>query len=159
MNQRTYAWGKIEANDVVPDFTILTEEEIRQITLGIYQVKMAKSYTAKHVQEDGNYEILDSKITENVVVARIQSCHVSAKKYLCWIRYQDGVVTSWYCKCKSGSRFVGCFAHITSVVWYLSFGRHQQKPVLGVRDWAVPQEEAARVINETDSDEESGPEE
>ena len=40
-----------------------------------------------------------------------------------------------------------------------SFGRHQQKPVLGVRDWAVHLEDAARVIDETDSDEESGPEE
>ena len=82
MDLRTYAWEKIDASDVVPDFPRLTEE-IRQITLGIYQVKMAKSYTAEHFQEDGNYEIHVSETTENVVGARIQSHHVSAKKYLC----------------------------------------------------------------------------
>ena len=45
------------ASDVVPDFPRIIEEEIRQITLGIYQVKKAKPNTAEHFQEDGNYEI------------------------------------------------------------------------------------------------------
>lgn len=53
---------------------------------------------------------------------------------------------------------VGCCAHITNVVWYLSYARHQETHVLGVQDWAVHLEDATRVIDKTDS-EESGTEE
>jgi hypothetical protein len=159
MDQRSFPWKQIDADDVAPEFPKLSEEEIRGITLGTYQVKMAKSYTKEHFQEDGSFEIHVSEENENIIRARIQSRHVSAKKYLCWIQYVDGVIKSWYCKCKAGSRVVGCCAHITSVVWYLSHGRHQQKPVQGVRDWTEHLEDAARVIDESDSDEASGAEE
>lgn len=114
---------------------------------------MAKSYTNEHINEDGNYEIHVNEDVENVVSARIQSRHVSAKKYYCWIQYGEGVVQAWYCKCKAGSRVVGCCAHITSVVWFISYARHQEMPVLGVQDWAVHLEDASRVIDETDSGE------
>lgn len=158
IDRRSFTWTKLDASGVAPEFPQLSEEEIREITLGTYQVKMAKSYTNEHINEDGNYEIHVNEDVENVVSARIQSRHVSAKKYYCWIQYGEGVVQAWYCKCKAGSRVVGCCAHITSVVWYLAYARHQETPVLGVQDWAVHLEDAARVIDETDS-EESGTEE
>lgn len=53
---------------------------------------------------------------------------------------------------------VECCAHITSVVGYLWYETYQETSVLGVQDWAGHLEDAARVIDETDS-EESGTEE
>uniref|UniRef100_A0A8W8NKT3 Apple domain-containing protein n=1 Tax=Magallana gigas TaxID=29159 RepID=A0A8W8NKT3_MAGGI len=41
-------------------------------------------------------------------------------------------------------------AYITSVVWYFSYARHLETPVLDVQDWAVDLKDAARVIDETD---------
>lgn len=112
---------------MAPEFPQLSEEEIREITLGTYQVEIAKSILMfhEHINENGNYEIHVNEYVENVVSARIQSCHVSAKKYYCWIQYREGVVQAWYCKFKAGSHEVGCCAHITcSVVMYLAYARH-----------------------------------
>lgn len=147
----------MDAADVATDFPILTEEEIRNITLGTYQVKMAKAYSHEHLQEDGAYDILIAEDVPNIVGAKNR--HVSAKKYLCWIRNCEGAIVSWYCKCKAGSRVVGCCAHITSVLWYLAFARHQFTSVKGVRNWADHLDDAARVVDESDSGAESPTEE
>lgn len=51
--------------------------------------------------------------------------HISAEKYFYRIHCGEGVVQAWYCKCKAGSRVVGCKAHIFSVFGYLSYARHK----------------------------------
>lgn len=88
-----------------------------------------------------------------------KSRNLSAKKYRYWIRHCEGAIVSWYCKCKAGSRVVGCCAHITSVLWYLAFARHQFTSVKGVRNWADHLDDAARVVDESDSGAESPTEE
>jgi hypothetical protein len=35
--------------------------------------------------------------------------------------------TGWYCTCKVGDIFVGCSAHISSVLWYLGYKKLQEK--------------------------------
>lgn len=99
----------------------ISEVETRLITLGTYQIKIAKSYTYEHIKEDGSYEI---HVNEDIDSARIQSRHISAKKYYYRIHCGEGVVLALYCKCKAGSRVVGCNAHIFSVFGYLSYARH-----------------------------------
>lgn len=83
-DKRSSSWRVLDANDVASDFSILSEDEIRNITLGTYQVKMAKAYTHEHVQEDGAYDILITEDIPNIIGAKIQSWHVSSKKYF-WI--------------------------------------------------------------------------
>lgn len=158
-DRRSSLWKAMDADDVATDFPILTEEEIRNITLGTYQVKMAKAYSHEHLQEDGAYDILIAEDVQNIIGAKIQSRHVSAKKYQCWIHHREGAILSWYCKCKAGSRVVGCCAHITSVLWYLAYARHKSTPVKGVRNWADHLDDAARVVDESDSGSESPTEE
>lgn len=62
----------------------------------------------------------------------------NATKYQLWISFvqnndehemdqdQEGPIAGYYCTCKSGARILGCCAHITSVLWYLGYARHQQ---------------------------------
>lgn len=57
-DRRSSLWKAMDAADVPTDFPILTEEEIRNITLGTYQVVMAKAYSQEHLQENGAYDIL-----------------------------------------------------------------------------------------------------
>lgn len=82
-HRRSFTWTKLVASGVASEFHQLSEVEIREITLGTYKVKMAKSYTHEHINEDGSCEIHVNEDTENVVSTRIQSRHVSAKKYYC----------------------------------------------------------------------------
>ncbi|XP_065213296.1 uncharacterized protein LOC135840599 [Planococcus citri] len=54
-SQKTANWVNI--NSVEIDFPQLTVDELRGITIGIYQLKQAKSYTVEHVDGDGMYEL------------------------------------------------------------------------------------------------------
>lgn len=154
LDRKTRSWKVMDSADIANSFPIYNEEELRQLTLGVYQIKMAKSYTHEHFDIDGKYETLINTDIEGLICAKIQSRHVSAKQYLCWIGHEDGIVTSWYCKCKGGSRVVGACAHVTSVIWYLSYARHNNN-VKGVRNWTNCVEDAARIpdpIDESDDD-------
>lgn len=146
-------WKKMDSHDVV--FPHLTEEEIRQLTLGVYQIRLAKSYAYEHFME-GRYEIFISDDFDGILCAKIQSRHISAKKYLLWIRHDDISIKSWFCKCKVGTRVVGMCAHITSVIWFLGLARHEESGVCGVRDWCSSVEDAAALpIDESESEEEN----
>lgn len=71
---------------------------------------MLLSYTQEHIDVDGKFEISVSDDIPN-----IQSRHVSAKQYKCWISYVKDVISGWYCRCKTGSTVVGIYSHITSM--------------------------------------------
>lgn len=134
---RPFNWRRIDADNVAADFPVYGEEELRSLTLGAYQLKLASSYSQEHIC-DGAYEMLVHGEFENIVCAKIQSRHVEAKQYKCWIEYRDGAVVAWYCKCRPGSRVVGMCAHLTSVIWYLAYQRHlgsQQRK--GVQNWST----------------------
>lgn len=103
------------------------------MTLGIYQVKLAKHYTEEHTNQDGTYEI--DKHFLCLLVSKLQSRHISNCRYQCWIRYSEGAVTSWYCRCQSGARVVGACVNITSVIWYLAYARHANMRVQTNRNW------------------------
>ena len=52
---------KMDASDALPGFPVLTEEYLRSLTFGIYQLKQAKSYSREHINEKGGYEIYVSQ--------------------------------------------------------------------------------------------------
>ena len=110
---------KVDANTSV-EFPVLSEDYLRTITFGTYQLKQAKCYAGEHVDEDGSYDIFVSSDDTNILQAKIQSRHVTSKQYYMWIQYnledETDPIVSWYCQCKAGARLVGCCAHIASVM-------------------------------------------
>ncbi|KAJ8684876.1 hypothetical protein QAD02_020669 [Eretmocerus hayati] len=72
--------------------------------------------------------------------ARVYSRFRNAAKHQMWITYQPvGVdhdeninenadpITGYYCICRSGARTLGTCAHVTSVLWYLGYARHEEQ--------------------------------
>ena len=51
----------------MPDFPQLSKAELRDLTMGVYQIRQAKSYTKEHQTDDGKYEILINKEQEGVL--------------------------------------------------------------------------------------------
>ncbi len=49
---------EIDDDMAVPEFPVLSEDEVREITWGVYQVAQAKNYCNTHMDEDGNYEVI-----------------------------------------------------------------------------------------------------
>ena len=44
LHKRSCTWKKIDDNGVVPDFPRLTHDELRQLTVGVYQLSQAKNF-------------------------------------------------------------------------------------------------------------------
>lgn len=50
-------WTKVDADDVALEFPRYDETELRELTtLGVYQLRMARSYTQEHIDVDGKFE-------------------------------------------------------------------------------------------------------
>lgn len=120
---------KIDASDAVPDFPVLSEDYLRSLTFGVYQIKQAFSYTLEHLDEDGGYDIFVGKTMPNIIQGKIQSRHVSSKSYYLWVQFDSedelDPIKFWYCQCKSGARLVGSCAHVASLLWYIGIQRHK----------------------------------
>ena len=142
LERRSANWVAIEESDIT--------EQLQSLTLGVYQLKLSPSYIQEYI--DGESSIFIHKEEPNLIRIRIQSRHISAKKYLVWIRYSVNDVQSWYCTCRAGCRVVGVCAHVAAVVWYLS-GARETRQAFGVGDWSVYLSDASDLPPAIDSSE------
>lgn len=67
-----------------------------------------------------------------LIRARVHSRHSGSTKYNVYIRYNPSetgakAIESWLCRCKNGLRTLGCCAHVTSFIYYLSYGKYQER--------------------------------
>lgn len=119
---------------LISDFPVFSLQMIKNyITLGNYQLNQSLSYIAEHLN-GGKYEILINKEYfdidgRKILLAEIQSRHKNSAIYRSFIKYlpnsnEPCAISSWYCNCLCGSRTVGCCSHIASIIYYLSFARH-----------------------------------
>ena len=119
------------------DFPTLNLTELREITLGVYQLSQAPNYSREHVNEEGDYIFSAVNDETGLLKVKIQSRHTQATLHTVWIKYtalsRDGEkISGWYCTCKVGARVVGCCAHVASIIWYLGYGRNHMKPKQGM---------------------------
>ncbi|CAC5365558.1 unnamed protein product [Mytilus coruscus] len=74
------------------DFPKLTLKEIRDITMGVYQLKLAARYTESHINDD-NYTLQVCKDRPNLLRVKLSSRHLSSKTYSLWIEYSNDDIT------------------------------------------------------------------
>ena len=121
------------ADEILADFPIISLDELREITMGVYQLKLAPNYSREHQSEEGDYELLVHKENATLLKVKIQSRHTNSCQHSVWIEYNsldgENPIDGRYCTCKNGARVVGCCAHIASIIWYLGFDRHIEKKV------------------------------
>lgn len=135
---------KLDAGQL-DDFPMLTIDDLKDLTVGVYQVKLAPSYVQDTLQRQAQEELqVEMSQDENRVPqpgllrVRVFSRFSNSAKYQLWISYEPVIdndggmevdipapIKGYYCTCKSGARTLGTCAHITSVLWYLGFARHQ----------------------------------
>ncbi|CAG2252289.1 unnamed protein product [Mytilus edulis] len=147
LERRKTIWKEPD-NHTLDDFPVLDEEDLRNITCGVYQLKLSTSYIQEHLE--GNCQILIHKEDEHLIRVKLQSRHVSSKTYILWIEYTSAEITAWYCKCRAGARVVGVCAHIASILWYLGYARHNQDISYGVQNWGAYLEGKSNLPRECD---------
>lgn len=129
-------------------------EEVEDLADFTYQLHLSPSYAQEHIEGDCAIQV--HKEEPGLLQVCLQSCHVSSKSYLLWIRYEAGEICGWYCKCRAGARVVGMCAHVAAILWYVGYARHHREGRLGVSDWGEFISDASSVDdsdNSSDSEE------
>lgn len=121
-------FGTITSNDLT-DFPELTENELKILFTGTYQLSQAVSYLSEMLDKDGNLRMEFVKDNSSVLKIRVQSRHISRQTYRCFIKYAPnsiGIsgVREYTCECANGRRTVGCCSHIAAIVYFLSHARY-----------------------------------
>lgn len=98
------------------DFPSLSLEDLRNITMGVYQIHQAPFYVKEHLDEDGTFQLMVHKESDSLIKLKIQSRHSKSVSHTLWIQHTPEQITGWYCTCKVGARVVGCCAHIARPV-------------------------------------------
>ena len=129
--------NSIDLNDF-PQFDVT--EIRRKITFGWYQINQGLGYLAEHFDTNGNYEIRINKNVEldkdgtRLLLSSFQSRHCNRKHYDVYIKYKPHLndveaIVAWICTCLSGKRTCGCCSHVAGLIYYLSYGKHQEDPI------------------------------
>ncbi|CAF4308049.1 unnamed protein product [Rotaria magnacalcarata] len=121
------SWTAKEANDAALDFPKMDFNELQELTLGIYQLKQARSYTTEHLNLNGSCTFEVAKESPDLIRSRIQSRLKASTKYDVYVPYNKKSISGWYCTCPNGARVVGCCAHVASIIYYLSYARYNQQ--------------------------------
>ena len=115
-----------------PEFPKLAKQDLIDITLGSYQIRMAKSYVSAHLDNEGKYsfQICTDQDQPGLLRVGVHSRNRCNTFYKVYVKYQPNgrgsdAITEYACRCKVGSRTVGCCSHITSVLWFLGCARYK----------------------------------
>ena len=108
------------------DFPELSIEDQRLLLFGTHKIKQSKTYVEEHLDSNGNYIIELEESDDDILRCTIRSQHSNVVKYKVRIQYAliEDPIRTWYCQCKAVARTTGCCAHAASIIWYLSFARH-----------------------------------
>lgn len=143
LNRQRVAFERIDAHlPQLEDFPVLTNDDLILLSLGSYQLKLARSYASEHLRDNGLYiieiyreenlpDLQQCNIFQNnlwLLRGRIQSRHIRARTYYTYVlidhdRVGIDAITQYYCTCLSGRRTIGSCAHVTSIIWFLGQGR------------------------------------
>lgn len=168
-------WMKLNANQV-PDFPLLTIRYLEDLTVGVYQLKLSRSYVQDKVTRENNtneaedYEVEmlrnEDRLPEpGLIRIRLFSRFRQATKHQLWISYNpienpendegrdQAPITGYYCTCVSGARTLGCCAHVASVLWYLGYARHEENVRLPPTNLNQSVLDCGRVPSDEDEDE------
>ena len=130
----------MNSNDL-NDFPQIDVTEIRgKITFGLYQINQGLGYLAERFDTNGNYEIRINKNVEldkdgtHLLLSSFQSRHCNRKHYGVYIKYKSYLndveaIVAWICTCLSGKRTCGCCSHVAGLIYYLSYGKHQEDSI------------------------------
>lgn len=151
LDRRSVIWKPIDQIDSLENFPRLDEEDLSNITCGSYQLRLSSSYIQEHIE--GEADIFVHREDPGLIQVKLQSRHVSSRKYSLWIQFNETQIIATYCKCRAGARVVGVCSHVAAVLWFLGFSRHAQRQCsYGVQNWGDSLQDAAAVIDDSDSD-------
>jgi len=120
--QKRVVWENADEDSVL-GFPSMTEEDLKEITLGTYQIAMGLRYNHQHYSNTGSYTFQIHKEEIGIIRVKMQSRFSKATHHFVWIQFSEfengkDAIQAWYCDCKTGSRTLGCCSHVAGVYSY-----------------------------------------
>lgn len=130
-------------NHHVLDFPRLSFNDLKDITVGVYQVGLAPGYVQDKLQRQDNDEYQlkllrdEDRLPEpGFLRVRLFSRFRNSTQYQVWVAYRSvdeqpeednaSAILGYYCTCPSGARTLGTCAHVASLFWFLGYARHEE---------------------------------
>lgn len=128
--QRMSTRWEIATTGAVADFPKLSMDDLKRITLGSYQIKMAERYIQQHMKNSSDFIIYVHRENHEIIRSKIQSRFSKSKVHNAWVKFDKNnnghaSITGLYCTCKVGERTLGCCSHLATVVRYFGYERYQ----------------------------------
>ena len=156
--RRKVPFTTITSEDLT-DFPELTEQELKILFTGSYQMTQAVSYLAEMMDESERITLQYVKVRPNIIKLEVRSRHINSKTYRCFVEYHPdnndiSGVKRYCCDCANGRRTVGCCSHIAAILYYLCYARYLAKIVrpAEILSRLFIEEKVNAIVNE-DSDE------
>jgi hypothetical protein len=101
-------------------FPDLTMNDLENITLGKYQLKMGALYNVGHQDSRIGYKYFLHKDLPGLLRVKMQSRFSKSQKHQLWVEFTEfengrDAILGWNCKCQSGARTIGCCSHVAAV--------------------------------------------
>ena len=110
LDKRSFNWKAVSTEAM--NFPKLDEEHVRNLTYGVYQVKIPSHTRVYRRWCRYSHPYIEYP---RLIWERLQSRHVCSKRHLLWIRYSDFPFIACYCKCRTGAHVVDVCFHIAAV--------------------------------------------
>jgi hypothetical protein len=156
VNKRA-VWCEADENSV-QEFPELSLDDLKNLTVGVYQIEMGSRYADHHMRDCSKFTICYHKERDDLIRVKLRSRFSRSNKHTLWIQFQpngtgNDSITGWFCQCKTGARTLGCCSHIACVLWYMGFARHNKDNLPKRRDVCGGLLDACAHLAEVDSDE------
>lgn len=135
-------------------FPKVTENDLKLISLGVYQIEQSQKYLFDHEvsgvfnlelhMANFNEEWIRGALTKHHILVnspqlirgKMKSRHSNSSLYYVYIildldHIEEGLssIKGYYCDCKNGSRTAGCCSHIMCLMWFLGYGQHNLETI------------------------------
>ncbi|CAF4244337.1 unnamed protein product [Rotaria magnacalcarata] len=119
--RRFSLWEIINHTEIIDGFSIMTQDDLGDLTFGVFQLKRARSYaeerySSTNLTSDVASSVHRCKIIPNLIRIPTQSAHSNRATYHPTIHFTDQAIIGWWCDCFTGARFLGCCSHIASAI-------------------------------------------
>ncbi|CAF4872633.1 unnamed protein product [Rotaria socialis] len=111
--RRFSLWEIINHTEIIDGFPIMTQDDLGDLTFGVFQLKRARSYAEERCSTTNltsavAYSVHRCKIIPNLIRIPTQSAHSNRVTYHPTIHFTDQAILGWWCDCFTGARFLGC---------------------------------------------------
>ncbi|CAF1257807.1 unnamed protein product [Rotaria sordida] len=134
INDEILRWVDGDASQLV-NFPVLSMDQIRTITVGVFQLKQARSYceehcSTTHLDNRADFPLQICANDPQLIRIRFKSRHSNTKTYHAYISFSTQDILNSCCDCPSGDRKVGVCSHRAAAIWFLSYQRYYNGPTI-----------------------------